>query len=90
MPENIKNIKNMPNRHNYMKTRPFQSDYSRESARGKGCKTIFQNREKAIKHNSKDDYHKYYQNFRAFEHVITSFQEKFSSFQVYSNDLIQN
>ena len=33
----------MPDKHNYMKTRPFRSDSSRELARGEGQKIIFQN-----------------------------------------------
>ena len=34
----------MPDKHNYMKTRPFRSGSSRELARGGGQKIIFQNR----------------------------------------------
>ena len=33
----------MHDKHNYMKTRPFRSDSSRELTRGEGQKIIFQN-----------------------------------------------
>ena len=59
-------IENIPEKYNYMRTRPFRSGPSRESIQDGGQKIVFQNIEMVRWYKSRNDYHQSYWN-RSFE-----------------------